>query len=59
MLPNVDTEAVASVIFLLNAVLALLIADATSVALATPAVPVVVPSVLLVNVPSATLTVIV
>ena len=59
LLPNVDTEAVASVIFLLNAVLALLIADATSAALATPAVAVVVPSVLLVNVPSATLTVIV
>ena len=61
LLPNVDTEAVASVIFLLNAVLALLIADATSAALATPVdEPVTSPVVVLgVNVPSATFTVIV
>ena len=59
--PNVDTEAAASVIFLLNAVLALLIADATSTALTTPVVePVTLPVVVLVvNVPSATSTVIV
>ena len=57
--PNVDKDCVAAVILLPNAVLALLIAVATSAALATPAVAVVVPSDLLVNVPSATLTVIV
>ena len=57
--PNVDKDCVAAVILLPNTVLALLIAAATSVALATPAVALVVPSDLLVNVPSATLTVIV
>ena len=58
--PNVDKDCVAAVILLPNTVLAVLIAAATSTAFATPAVAVACPSVAFdVNVPSATLTVIV
>ena len=58
--PNVDKDCVAAVILLPNAVLAVLIAAATSTAFATPAVAVADPSAAFdVNVPSATLTVIV